>query len=842
MRKSGWKKPIAMLMAAVMLVTMTGCGSKGGSGSGNSSKQKEQQEEDTKDMVYEGTSLPIDGIEGDINTIVAKNGKLYIQTWEWIPEEGSAEGEKDADQEDSEDQADASESEEGTADKEDSESKDSAEDKEDSEGSDEQPEDADSEAEDEKKEDGDAASDIDEEDDEYYEKGTTVNRLYCTDLDGTNVKEIPLNLAENDSLGSLLVGEDDTLMYMTWSYDEKTEQSSNALVKVDADGNEAARENLTKALNLGEDSYISKILLDGKGNVIVVADQMVYILDSDLKSQGEVKSDSYLEGAALTKDGQVICASTSYSEKEGESGAQIQVLDTEGKKWDKTYKLDLNYFSGSDSIMDGSGAYDFYYKSDTGIYGYDIEGEKGTKLMDYVASNLTSDSTYNLTTLGDGRFVGLQYGYESEDGETSIVVYEKVDPSTLADKKTITFGAMWIGDDLKRAAIAFNKENKDYQITFKEYNSDSGEDPITKMNADIVAGNVPDIIDLSDLPVDQYVAKGLLEDLTPYYEKDSEIDSGDLMDSVLEAMKIDGKLYYLAPSFGISSLIAKTSDVGNETGWTFDEMKALLEKQPDDVQPFYSKNKVDMLTAFLGNGLSDFVDWQSGECAFDSQDFKDILEICNTGTNEETEYSEDSPSMPSLVQDGKILFVEGWISPEESQLYEQMFGEDITYIGYPNKEKQGSYFEFGSKIGMYAKSEVKDGVWEFIRTFMTKEYQGKTMGMYDNTPTRQDCYDLMIKAKTAIEAYTDEFGQEIEPVDSTWGWDDLEVQIKPLTKEQEERYTNLVKNTRKTGQSNSEIMEIIQEEVKPYFAGEKGLDETADIIQNRVKTYVNENR
>jgi hypothetical protein len=37
-------------------------------------------------------------------------------------------------------------------------------------------------------------------------------------------------------------------------------------------------------------------------------------------------------------------------------------------------------------------------------------------------------------------------------------------------------------------------------------------------------------------------------------------------------------------------------------------------------------------------------------------------------------------------------------------------------------------------------------------------------------------------------------------------------------------------------------MNIITEEAANYFNGQKSLDETADIIQNRVTTYVNENR
>ena len=48
---------------------------------------------------------------------------------------------------------------------------------------------------------------------------------------------------------------------------------------------------------------------------------------------------------------------------------------------------------------------------------------------------------------------------------------------------------------------------------------------ITKLNADIAAGNVPDIMVINNqLPVNSYIEKGLFEDLNPYIEKDEELD------------------------------------------------------------------------------------------------------------------------------------------------------------------------------------------------------------------------------------------------------------------------------------------------------------------------------
>ncbi|MGN0152946.1 MAG: hypothetical protein ACI4A3_00735 [Lachnospiraceae bacterium] len=834
MKKGILKKSIAVTMAAVMMLSMTACGKK------DSSKKEEKT--DTKNMTFEGTDLALEGIEGDINTFTVSGERIYFSTYDWIEAEGT--GEEDAAEEVTEEEDTGEDASEEVTEAEDAgedaseevtEAEDAGEDASEevteTDDSEEDTSEEDTEEEDTGEEDASEndmeAEDIDTQD-EFY--GTSITRMYSMNLEGTDMKEIPIpELEQGEYLYNMLVTKEENLILLLNSWDQKTEKSSYYVVKLDAGGKEISREDITSTLKLTEEDYISKILLDDKDRLVVATDKEIKVLDDNCKEICKMKAENdYIEGVAKTKDGKIICAAS------GEEGAKVQVLDIDNQKWGESYKLDLSYFMGSDSLVDGID-YDFYYKDDSGIYGYDMAQKKGTKIIDYVASNISSEYSYNIVPIAKDKLLGTVW----EESGSRFVVYNKVDPSTISDKITITYGAMWVDDSIKRAAIEFNKKSKDYKIELKDYSNE--EDPETKMNADIIAGNVPDIIGLSSMPVEQYAAKGILEDLTPYYEKDSEVKAEDLIPSVAEAMKIDGKLYYVSPSFGISTLIASSKDVGKESGWTFDDMKALLEEKGDDVRPFYSENKVDMLNSFIYTGIDDFVDWSTGECSFDSQDFKDILEICNTGKDEEMEYNEDAPSQPTLIQEGKVLFTEGWLDMESVEMYKEMYNGDITFIGYPNKDKEGSYFTFDSAIGIYSKSEVKEGAWEFLKTFMTKEYQGNNSNVYSN-PTRQDAFDMMVKAKTTTKSYTDELGQEVMPLDSSWGWDDLEVQIGPLSDEEAQMYIDLVNSIKKAGSYNTAISDIILEEAKVYFAGQKNLDETVDIIQNRVKTYVNENK
>lgn len=845
MNISALKKTASWGLALAMMLSLTACGDKGGNKSADSSGKDYG---DVKNMVYAGEEMDLSGVKGDPNTFVISGDKIYFLTSEWpdMPEgemTDSGEPEQEAAAEDEADNAEAETADDNTGDDQaETTDKDAAKEETSEEGDTAKSEEAGSseettEDESDTAEDSSTSEEVDDEAEEAVDESdienNSITRVYSMNLDATGITEIcePVMDNKQEYIQYLVLDKDSKMMLFSATYDPKTESQQYYLSKLDESGKVSDHQDITKALGLGQDSYITKVITDDKGNIIVITDQSVFIMDSSYNKVAEVKNENdWIEGAAKTKDGDIICAST------GEEGVAVQVLDVAGKKFGEKIKLDLQYFGGSDSLMDGRGDYDFFYKDAEGIFAYSIADKKTTKLMDYLASEINANNTYGIIPIDNETMVGSSW----DDNGAVLTLYKKVDPSEVKDKTTIMFGSLWgVGDDIRNAAIKFNKENDKYRIEFMDYSD--AEDAITKMNADIVAGNVPDIIDLSNLSVEQYVSKGIMEDLTPYFEKDDVVKKDDILPSVEKAMEIDGKLYYISPNFGLQSLIASKKDVGDKTGWTFEELKALLDEKGDDVRPFYSENKSDTMYSFLHACASDFVDWSTGKCSFDSDDFKAILEIANRGTDTEMDYDEDSPSQPSLIKSGKILFSDGWIDCESVQTYKKMYNSDITFIGYPCSDKQGSYFNFDTKVGIYSKSSVKEGAWEFIRTLMTKDFQASS-GYMNNNPTNKDAFEAFMKSKTATKEYKDEYGNEIYPLDSSWGWGDVEFKIGPLSAEEEQMYRDLINNTTKVTTTNDEVMNIITEEAANYFNGQKSLDETADIIQNRVTTYVNENR
>ncbi len=120
-----------------------------------------------------------------------------------------------------------------------------------------------------------------------------------------------------------------------------------------------------------------------------------------------------------------------------------------------------------------------------------------------------------------------------------------MDAASLPQKTELTLACMNLDWDLRSRIVKFNRESSQYRIVVKDYAdySMAGDtviagqtsDGITKLNTELLSGNVPDLLISSGLPVQQYAAKGLLEDLWQYIDADENVKRENLMTDVLNA-------------------------------------------------------------------------------------------------------------------------------------------------------------------------------------------------------------------------------------------------------------------------------------------------------------------
>ena len=328
-----------------------------------------------------------------------------------------------------------------------------------------------------------------------------------------------------------------------------------------------------------------------------------------------------LDGASVVRGRDGKYAAINY----GDNGMKVYPLDLANGTIGTAAELAGNSYSFS--FYPGSG-YDFYVSDNYAVYGYNLGDTTVTKLMSYVDSDIDVWQINNIIPISDTEFYG---SYSSaSDWQDGVSKFTKVDPKDVKERQVITLAMASTDWTVKSRVIEFNKKNDTYRISLIDYSSESGEyeEGISRMNTDIVSGKVPDIILLDDsMPTDSYISKGLFADLLPIIEKDEEIDRNDLMPNVMEAFSRDGKLYRLIPSYSIRTIVAKTSDVGEERGWTVEEAMALWDSKPEGTEFIAGATRSEMLNMCMSFAGSQFVNYSTGDCDFNNEGFLNLLEF-----------------------------------------------------------------------------------------------------------------------------------------------------------------------------------------------------------------------
>lgn len=582
--------------------------------------------------------------------------------------------------------------------------------------------------------------------------------------------------------------------------------------------------------------YIRDMSGDAQGNIYLYSgDRNICVLDKAYQKICDIDAGGqWISSMAASKEGDV------YASVE----TSLRKIDLAGKKLGDAVKdIEMDW---NDELYAGLEK-SFLVSGNRQVSVLDLSAGAKETLFDWIDVDVNPEGIECVGELSDGRIWAITREY-SNDGENTLglVYLVKKDRSEVAAKEEIVFGTMWMDSDIRKKIIDFNKNNSQYRIVVKEYGNDDYETGLIQMGADLTTDKCPDIINLSQIDFAQYASKGILEDLYPYMEK-SNIKKEDYLENILKAYEVDGSLYGIMPVFCINSIVAKTSLVGEESGWTLMEMLDLV----DEVNPPYVMmydSRDTMLWYCVYQDIDEFIDWETGECFFNGEEFIRALEFAaRFPGDDDVDYSERE-STSTLLRENKVLLMQTMLSSvQEYQMMKGMYGEEITYVGFPNNEKKGNLISSSSgSFGMSSKSKYKDGVWEFLRTLIDQEYQDSLVNEYGNWgfPIRKASLDKQFELDMKPNYYEDEEGNQIEQPKTTWGWDDVSIEIMAATQEEIDTVKALITSAERivSGNPDQQIINIITEEAESFFNGQKSAADVANIIQNRVQIYVNENR
>lgn len=658
--------------------------------------------------------------------------------------------------------------------------------------------------------------------------------------DGTVKSQFVKEMEANSGAGQFTVDADGNIYSMIYkyaTYEDGDTTDDIYLEACSADGIEKWKIYLNENTEEGEYFYANSIQCDDKGQIILDTSRGIEIYDAQGAPVKMINKLDTNENRLLgIRDGKFAVISS-----DGNT-ANIQTVDIQSGNMGEKVKLPFNYYRYQ--VMNGN-HYDIYLSDDYGVYGYNIGDEEITKLMDYISSDFSSNYLYQASFVDENTFVAYYY----EEGMV-LAKFTKVAPEDVIEKTELVLGCYYIDHRVKEKLIDFNKKSQEYRLNIRDYSVyDTMEDytqGLTRLNTDIISGDVPDIMILNtQMPFNSYVAKGVFADINTFLEKDTEIKKEDFLPNVLEVLASADGLYRIAPSFSVNTFAAKTADVGEEAGWTMEEALEVLASKPEGTKLLSEMTASNFMYYTMWICGEQYVDWNTGECYFDSEGFQKMLEYANTLPREidYTAVMDDQSyweEMETQYRDGKTILSSQYIScfRDYASAKQATFGEDITLIGFPVEEGVGAGFNIGTTMAISALGKNQEVAWEFVKSFLTKEYQDSLE--YD-FPIRIDSLQKLEERAWEKPYFIDEEGNK-EEYDDYFYINGVDVPAVPLTKEETGLVMDYIKSLDKMCAYNEDLNNIVTEETESYFAGQKSAKEVAEVIQSRAKIYVNENR
>ncbi len=429
---------------------------------------------------------------------------------------------------------------------------------------------------------------------------------------------------------------------------------------------------------------------------------------------------------------------------------------------------------------------------------------------------------------------------EEPVGISEVKEEEEIPKYHTDGRKILTFATCNLHKEDKTAINNFNGQNEEYYIEIIDYceNGDMAAG-YEQYNLDLINGTAGDILSVDCNGYEKYSQLGVYEDLYPYMENDADIQMEDYWESILFACESDKKLYFLPTIFTVNAVFGYAKDWENDGTLTLDETMALMQSRGEDTKLFDGLTKDSFIEYILNNAEDEYVNWDTGECYFDSEEFVKVLEMANTLPDERIQ---DEENVVSKLRRGNVLLYEqkfGHIM--DAQVINAIFEDEVVMLNYPGATRAGNTMNMYLSYAINSNSENKEGAWQFIKYLMSEECQ---KAQHRNAtmmfPLRKDVFEANIEEEKNARISVDLEGNKVKEPFFYGIENGVSFELYTATEEEEELLRQVIEGVTCVNKNNHMISGIVLEEAAAYFTGQKTAQEVASIIQSRIQVYINE--
>ena len=414
---------------------------------------------------------------------------------------------------------------------------------------------------------------------------------------------------------------------------------------------------------------------------------------------------------------------------------------------------------------------------------------------------------------------GKQTQVQQQPAAKAVDMQTNAEPDAGAPEQTLTLGLIDFDSEksvLRGMIQSYNLSGAPVRIDILNYadGAESRADAVTRMTTELLAGNVPDLLDCSDLSGAQYAGYAKNGILLPL----DGMPEAELLSGILKPCYVDGKLYSIVGAFALDPLFGPAAKLGASL-----ETSALdvLRGDVPNVRFFWGGE--DLLGVYCRHAAEQYLDYDSQTASFESEEFLNILTACADIVP--TEFDAD------CIMQQPMRSVSMYRSMQ-SQWYQQT-GDAFRVLAL--SEDGGTAYQPILQLGVCAGSAMREAAAEALRNMLQEDVQ---QTIADAFPvSRAALRELMqkeIEAQRAEQqtAIREEGRVEVgEAGDLAFLFDEAAA----------DDLMNVLEHADCRSCDNQEILKIILDEADAFFKGRKTAQEAAQVMDSRAALFLAEN-
>ena len=507
----------------------------------------------------------------------------------------------------------------------------------------------------------------------------------------------------------------------------------------------------------------------------------------------------------------------------------------------------VDYESGNSEILNTDPSFDKYkygvvfddpviylQNYDYTITAYDILKNEETLFFDlnFCDANMNDLGNSSLYYCDGNRMVFLKdFNYASEELLWDVVIdVTRADSNPNAGKKMIFAAPSERLNYIDAEGIRrFNAEHSDYfcYVTMKyskslfdysTFSADTYEYDMYKtelimlstLQQDIVSGNGPDIL-LNFGEYSTLNSASYLINLLPVLDGDNGLDRSEYFDNFFDAYIVYDELYQIPICAAVGGIYTDRVTNSSQIGFTYDEYNQFVKEECSGFDPIsYWNGRSEAFDLLQKYGYSDFHNL-NGSLNINTDKYKKLCEYLYRFPETQME---EGTGVATCENFGNI----------PGELISMLISKDKQLYGLPSLEEKGPAAYIPESVAVTGCTISEDVAWELVESLLS--YDVQRLHKEHNPINKKAFVEYGINSVSVSNSMIEMFN----------GFENY------YSEEIIEVYEGYLEQATVPMLSDTITLSIMMEELQPYFAGQKSIEDVIPIMESRANTMLEERK